>query len=100
MTKTCSQKCFGSPRKRVEKREQKIIGIVENYYPKSKVALVKLERKIRVGDKVKISGKTTKEFEQKIKEMKNFDGNEIQIGKGLVTIPADKKVRRNDKVFV
>lgn len=32
--------------------------------------------------------------------MKDFNGKEIQTGKGLVTIPVDEKIRVNDKIFV
>ncbi len=100
MQKTCSQKCFDSPRKRPEKREVKIIGTVENYYPKAKVALVKLNKKIKIGQKIKFCGKTTKEFEQRIKEMKDCEGNKIESARGLITFPVSEKVRVNDKVFV
>lgn len=90
MHKTCSDTCKNAPRQRAKRKE--LIGIVENYYIQPKVALIKVHDKVEA-KKIIFEGRTTKVFEQKIEKIEEHDNN-------LITIPVDKRVRKNDKVFV
>lgn len=100
--KYCSEKCKNSLRQRKPKQISVIdVGIIENYYPRAKVALAKIEKELEVGQKIIIQGKTTK-IQEKIKEMRDYDGNKIEKAKfgERVTFPVSKKVRKNDVVMV
>ncbi len=100
--KTCSQKCTQAPRRRKEtEKEREVLGIVENYYPKAQVALIKTLKKINKNSSILIKGKTTQSFTQEIKQLKNYDGNEIETAseKELITIPVSLKVRKHDKIL-
>ncbi len=90
MNKCCSEECKNSPRQRKEDKKLNVVGKVENYYPKIKVALVKLDKPVEMNSRICFVGNTTS-FEQEIKEMRNFDD-------GLATISVLDKVRRNDKI--
>lgn len=99
----CSEKCRDSPRQRTVKEQEvlrEVVGVVENYYTKLGVALLKLDKEVRVGEKVIIEGKTTK-VEQEIQEMRDDDGLVIDhASNGLVTVPIKDKVRKNDLVLM
>ncbi len=96
----CSAECMNAPRKRIEKKEEKVLGIVENFYEKNKVVMLKLVENIEYNTKVKFFGNTTESFEQTISQMRDYDENEILIGlKGhLITVPVSGKVRKHDKM--
>ncbi|MBI2582185.1 rhodanese-related sulfurtransferase [Candidatus Woesearchaeota archaeon] len=105
MNKTCSEECKNAPRQRRIKKNnehKKVIGIVENYYPKSKVALIKTTDAINIYSKVTFTGKTTENVVQEITEMRDYEGQEIPFASSgmLVTIPIQEKIRKNDKVML
>ena len=81
---------------------KKVIGIVENYYPKSKVALIKTTDSVNIYTKVLFHGKTTENIVAEITEMRDNDGQEIPFAPAdqYVTIPVEEKVRKNDKVML
>ena len=103
--KNCSEECAGSHRQRKElKNEHKkeIIGVVENYYGKIGVALVKVEKeKIHKNSVISVMGKTT-HFTQEIAELYNEEGNVVDSGAAgeCVTFPVSQKVRKNDRVML
>ena len=74
------------------------VGKVENYYSKSKVALVKVSKEIDKNVTIGFEGRTTKEFTQPISEIRDYDGNEIICAKPRmqITIPVTSKMRKND----
>lgn len=89
---SCSEKCQKLEKRRKEiKPPKEIIGIVENYYPKVGIALVKLNERLNRNSKITIFGKTTKEFSQEITSIEDHNDN-------LVTFLVKEKVRKNDKV--
>ncbi|HLC51712.1 MAG TPA: rhodanese-related sulfurtransferase [Candidatus Nanoarchaeia archaeon] len=89
---SCSESCQKSSQRRKEIQEPKeIIGLVENYYPIAKVALVRLREKLNPHSKISIFGKTTKEFTQEVETIQNHENS-------LVTFSVKEKVRKNDKV--
>ncbi len=101
LNKSCSEECKCAKRRRREKKNFEIIGHVENYFAKSKVAEVKLVGNINKKMKVNFIGKTTN-FEQEIKELRDFSGNSIDNSKEeqIVTLPVIDRVRKNDKIIL
>ncbi len=78
---------------------KKQIGVVSNYFEHVKVAAIKLESSLKVGDKVKISGGEV-EFEQPIKEMQIQKEKVEKAKKGdEIGIKVKNKVRKGYKVF-
>ena len=102
MDKTCSEVCKNSTRQRQEIKEKTFLGVVTNYFANLKVVEVKTLDKITRNSKVLICGKTTKEFEQKINELRNDECSPIEKcnKKEVITFPVSERVRVNDKVFV
>jgi UPF0176 protein len=92
MNNSCSEICLNSEKRRkITQLPKEIVGVVENYYAKSKIALVRLNEKLDSNSKITIFGKTTKEFMQKVPSYKNHSED-------LITFFVKEKVRRNDKV--
>ena len=106
MNYTCSEVCKNAPQQRLNINPfhlKKMVGIVQNYYPKVKVALVRVqEEPFPLKSKISIMGTTTVEFTQEIAEMKDFDGRSIGLAHPgqLITFPVDQKVRKNDKIIM
>ncbi len=106
MEKTCSEECKRAPRKRTIREQQiplKIVGKIENYYPKKGIAVMRVsEGKISVGDRVGIKGKTTSLFRQQIGKLLDEGEQEISIAEEgmMVTFPVIQKVRKNDLVLL
>lgn len=79
---------------------EKEIGKITHFFDKIEVAVVKLNGKIKVGDKIHIKGQVT-DFEQEIKSMQVEHKNIKQAKKGDdVGLKVDEKVRVSDKVFL
>ena len=104
MNKTCSEECKDAPRQRKikTKKAAKVVGIVENYYPKAKIALIKTIEPLNIYSKISFEGKTTQNITQEITEMRTYDGEEIAFAgaEQYVTIPIREKIRKNDKVVL
>lgn len=104
MNKTCSEECKTAPRQRkiTNKKNAKVVGIVENYYSKAKVALIKTTGSLDIYNKISFQGKTTKDIVQEITEMRDDKGEEIPFAQAdqYITIPVEEKIRRNDKVLL
>lgn len=113
MNGCCSTECQKAPRQRKSldgsqhssvqnKIETEIAGIVENYYARAQVALIKVTAHLSQNSTVVFAGKTTKEFAQKVKELRNEEGNSIseaQPGE-RITVHIPYKLRKNDMVFL
>ncbi len=113
MHNTCSEKCKNAPRQRgVNLKEhngkrlkaQKVapekLGVVQNYYSKRGVALVKLEREISFKQLISFLGKTTS-FNQSISELRNEKCESILSSNSgeIITFPVLEKVRKGDLVL-
>ena len=79
--------------------EQKPIGAVTHYFGKLGVAIVKFNKAVEAGMKLKFKGATT-DFEEVIKSMQ-FDHKEIDKAKKgqEVGIKVGDKVREGDMIF-
>ena len=79
--------------------EQKPIGTVTHYFGNLGVAIVKFNKLISVGAKLKFKGATT-DFEEVVKSMQ-FDHKEIDKAKKgqEVGIKVKDKVREGDMIF-
>jgi len=75
------------------------IGEVTHYYGGLGVAIVKFNRSVKVGERVKFKGATT-DFEETIKSMQ-FDHQDIKEAKKNqeVGIKVGEKVREGDRVY-
>ncbi|HLD39987.1 MAG TPA: rhodanese-related sulfurtransferase [Candidatus Nanoarchaeia archaeon] len=103
MKNTCSEECMNASRHRkVQNKadQKKIVGIVENYYSKAQVALIKTIHPLNIYSNISISGNTTKDVIQEVTEMRTYDGEEIPFAPegSYITIPIKEKIRKNDKV--
>ena len=80
----------------------KTIGVVQSYFSKASVVLVKLQERIEIDTTINIKGNTTSSFRQHISELRDEQGKEIEMANAgeLVTFPISHKVRRNDLVSV
>lgn len=74
------------------------VGKITHYYDKLGVGIIKLAKPLKVGQTVKISGKTTN-FEQLVSQMQ-FDRKDIKSGKKgqEVGVKVNSKVRQGDEV--
>ena len=78
-----------------------MVGYVKKYYSKIDVAEISLEsRGVKIGDNLMIEGNTT--YLNQIVGSIQKEGKDFKSGKKgeLVGVKTDKRVRRNDKVFV
>ncbi len=105
MKNTCSPVCMHSERQRkVEEKKDllPVVGVVENYYPHAKVALVRLEGDISVESSVAFYGVTTKNVQEKIIELRDYDGNSLEKAqRGMrITFPLKEKVRVHDTMVL
>ncbi len=91
----------GPGNKSTHQRHQ--IGFIEKYYPKIKVAQVKIvtQETIMIDDTYSISGKTTGIVTGSITKLKVDDTSVQSATQGdIITFPVNDKVRKNDQVFV
>ncbi len=77
-----------------------IIGKVIHYFDKIRVAAIKLEKPLKIGDKVRFEGVTTS-FEQEISSMQNNKEALEKAGKGdEVGVKVNERVRVGDIVWL
>ena len=79
--------------------KKQFVGKVTHYYPKIKVATIKLVSELKVGDKIVVIGKTTGITNSDIKriEMKNFPIKKASKGQEIgIKLPL---VRKNEEVY-
>ena len=76
------------------------VGKITHYYDKLGVGIIKLIKSLKVGQTVKISGKTTS-FDQLVYQMQ-LDHKDIKSGKKgqEVGVKLNSKVRQGDEVLV
>lgn len=104
MRHCCSEECMTAPRQRPmvnDEKQEEIIGIVENYYARAKVALIKvLNKRLDVQSTITIKGPTTYLVSAPVNEMRDYDGHALlaAMPDQLVTVPVPEKVRRHDLV--
>lgn len=78
---------------------EKQIGVVSNYFEHVKVASIKLDTGLKVGDKIKVVGGEV-DFEQPVKSMQINREKVEKAKKGdEVGVKVKKKVRKGYKVF-
>lgn len=78
----------------------KKIGTITHFFDKISVGIIKLDKSLEKGTKIRIEGGTTN-FEQEVTDMQ-FDHKDIEKGKKgqEVGIKVDEKVRDGDSVFL
>jgi hypothetical protein len=77
-----------------------IVGRVIRYFPNWGIAILDLEDELKIGDKVKIAGKTTEMFSQNIDSIqKNNQPIKIALKGDKIGIKVTERVRKNDTVF-
>ncbi len=76
------------------------VGKITHYYDKLGVGIIKLVKSLKVGQTIKVSGKTSN-FEQLVSQMQ-FDRKDIQSGKKgqEVGVKINSKVRPGDEVTI
>jgi len=76
------------------------VGKITHYYDQLGVGIVKLAKPLKVGQAVKISGKTTN-FDQLVSQMQ-FNHKDIKSGKKAqeVGVKLNSKVRPGDEILV
>ena len=80
--------------------EQKRVGIVFGYYSNIGVAAIKLEKPLKVGDKIRIKGNTT-DVVQQVSSMQVEHKPVKEAKKGVeIGLKVSDKVRQNDVVYI
>jgi len=76
------------------------LGEITHYFPKAGAAVIKLEKSLKVGDKVKIVGGKVGEFEQVVSSIQ-IDRQPIEEGKvgDEVGVAVDQPVKEGYKVY-
>jgi putative protease len=85
--------------KKIIKKEI-LIGKVIHFFDKIKVAVIAVEKPIKIGDKIQIAGNTTN-FEQKVESMQIEYNPVKKAGKGDdIGMKVKETVREGDKVYL
>ncbi len=105
MHNTCSEECMQAPRQRKLKEKNEklpLVGVVENYYPKAKIALVRVEKELKKNSFVAFSGTTTQDVKLKLVEIRDYDGTVLEEAHAgmRITFPVQERIRTHDKVFL
>jgi len=83
----------------IKKAKENIIGKVTHYFPKVRVAVIKLKAPLETGDLVKIKGHTT-DFKQSVTSMQIDHLPLGQAKKGQeIGLMVDSRVRQHDIVY-
>jgi len=79
--------------------EDKQVGTVDHFFSNISVAMIKLSDSLKVGDKVRVKGKSA-EIVQDITSMQidRVPAQEAKAG-DLISIKVDQKVRQGDAVY-
>jgi putative protease len=79
--------------------EQKPIGEVTHYYGGIGVAIVKFNREVKIGERIRFKGAHT-DFTQEISSMQ-YDHKDVEVAKKgqEVGIKVDQKVREGDEAY-
>ena len=99
--KKAAKKAAKKPVKKIvlKIKKEKPIGAVTHYYGNIEVGIIKFNKPVKAGDKIRFKGATT-DFEQTIAGMQ-YDHKEIPVAKKgqEVGMKVDDKVRDGDEVF-
>ncbi len=86
-------------KKKKKEKKGKEIGKVTHYFDNISVAVIKLKKQLKTGDKIRIKGSTT-DFEEPVKSMQIEHEQVDKAGKGKsIGLKVKDKVRENDKVY-
>jgi len=79
--------------------EEKEVGVIDHYFSNISVSMVKLSDALKVGDRIRIKGKSA-DFSQDVSSMQ-IDRVPAQEGKAgdLISIKVEQKVRQGDKMY-
>ena len=79
--------------------EEKQVGSVDHFFGNISVSMIKLTDALKVGDKIRIKGKTS-DFTQDVSSMQ-IDRVPAQEGKAgdVISLKVDQKVRPGDTVY-
>lgn len=83
-------------------KDKILVGKVNNYYQKPKVALIEIESgEITVGDEIMFTGPTTGVLKSKLIQI-NLDDKIVKraVKGNLITIPFETVLRKNDKFYI
>lgn len=82
--------------------EKEHLGVVNHYFPKVKVAEIKLQNSsLKIGDEILVTGPTTGVLRMTITSFqKDETACELAHKNDIITIPFAEKVRDNDKVYL
>ncbi|MBS3174989.1 rhodanese-related sulfurtransferase [Candidatus Woesearchaeota archaeon] len=103
LNKHCSEKCEKVKRHRPETGKwYDALGIVKNYYRKTKIVETRLNKGIKLNEKIKFIDKNNNETEQEIIELRNFHGENIESANPgeIITFPVSQDVRKNDRIVL
>lgn len=83
-----------------EVKEGKLIGKVTHYFDKIKVAIIELDGPLNVGDKIRIIGGESTDFDQTVESME-IEHEKIKKGKkgDSIGVETKEKVREGYKVY-
>lgn len=80
--------------------EEKLVGEITHYFGKIGVAVLKLSDTLRVGDQIKIVGKSGEEFTQIVESMQIEHKNVEEAKAGdLIGLKVNQKVKEGYKVY-
>lgn len=83
-----------------EVQEGQLIGKITHYFDNIGVAVLELSDELKVGDKIRIQGGETTDFEQEIESMQIEHQNVEKAGRGdAVGLKVSEKVREGYKVY-
>ena len=83
-----------------EIEEGKLIGKVTHYFDKIKVAIIELESPLSIGDKIRIIGGESTDFDQIVESMEIEHEKVKKAKKGdAIGVEAKEKVREGYKVY-
>ena len=79
---------------------EKKIGVITHFFPKPSAAVLKLDKKLSVGDEIHIKGYTT-DFTEKVTSIQ-IDHKEVESAKkgDDAAILVKERVREGDEVFL
>ena len=78
----------------------KKIGTITHFFDRISVGIIKLDGKLKVGDKIRIQGGTT-DFEQEVSEIQLEHESIPEAKKGKeIGVKVKEKVREGDSVFI
>ncbi len=83
-------------------KEKVYVGLVTHYFPKARVAEIKIEAEdLSIGDEYLIIGNTSGTVRGEVAELRNNEQETIKLSNQgeLVSFPVDSRVRENDKVY-